>query len=83
MRFEPGDLLWVAFGTRGHEQQGERPALVVGAPHRLGRMRFALILAAPLTSYVSQAWASASPSLYPLIPQSALTRPSIVLLDQV
>jgi mRNA interferase MazF len=39
----PGDVVMVAFprhNPRGHEQEGMRPAIVVGVPH--GPMRFPL-----------------------------------------
>lgn len=88
MRPEPGLLLWVALGRRlppGHEQEGERPALLVGVPARLGKPRFTMLLVAPVTSFAEQAWAVRAPELYPYLQAGVanLPRPSLVLLDQL
>lgn len=88
MRPEPGVLLWVALGRRlppGHEQEGERPALLVGVPARLGKPRFSMLLVAPVTSFADQDWAVRAPALYPYLESGVanLPRPSLVLLDQL
>lgn len=85
---EPGMVLWVALGSRlppGHEQNGERPALVVGVPAKLGVPRFPMLLVAPITSFVEQSWALRSPELYPIMQagSASLPRASIILLDQL
>ncbi|MBI3926515.1 MAG: type II toxin-antitoxin system PemK/MazF family toxin [Armatimonadetes bacterium] len=81
-------LLWVALGRRlppGHEQEGERPALLVGVPAKLGRPRFSMLLVAPVTSCHRQPWAQAAPRLYPRLEAGVanLPRASLVLLDQL
>lgn len=68
-----------------HEQEGYRPAVVVGWPALAGQPRFATLLVAPLTTDRGQDWAIASPRLYPRLPAgiAGLRSPSICLLDQV
>lgn len=83
-----GDIVIARFPTQnpqGREQEGVRPALVVGIPQRLGNPRFPLLLVAPMTSARSQTWAAASPELYPTLPagEAGLPQNSIILLDQV
>lgn len=70
---------------QGHEQQGYRPAIVVGLPTRLGSPRFSVVIVAPLTTDRGQEWSSAAPNLYPQLSVGigGLKSPSIVLLDQV
>jgi mRNA interferase MazF len=83
-----GDVVTVQFPSqvpRGREQEGFRPAIVVGLPSRLGRLRFPLIVVVPMTTDRGQDWVRNSPNLY--IQFSAgvagLKSPSIALLDQV
>lgn len=83
-----GDVVTVRFpqqNPQGREQEGYRPAIVVGFPIRLGVPRFQLIVVIPMTTNHGQAWAMTSLDLYP--PLSAgvagLRLPSIALLDQV
>lgn len=83
-----GDIVIARFPTQnpqGREQEGVRPALVVGIPQRLGNPRFPLLLVAPMTSDLSQTWATASPALYPTLTagEAGLPQNSIILLDQV
>lgn len=83
-----GMIVWAELGRRhppGHEQQGMRPAIVVGLPSRLGTPRFPLLLVVPVTTYRAQAWVYAAPHLYPQLDAGAgnLPRPSVVLLDQL
>jgi mRNA interferase MazF len=83
-----GDLLIARFPSQnpqGRDQEGIRPALIVGFPHRIGIPRFLLTLVAPLTTDRRQSWVLASPELYPKlsISQGNLPRNSIVLLDQI
>lgn len=65
-----------------HEQQGVRPAIVVGTPS--GETRYLLVVIAPLTTKMGQ-WVEQNPALYPRLPANTggLTKASIVLLDQV
>jgi len=84
----PGMLLWVALGRRlppGHEQQGERPACLVGVPSLIGTPRFPMLLVAPVTSWRDQPWARRAPGLYPRLAAGVANLPqaSIVLLDQL
>ncbi len=84
----PGDILTIRFpqkNPQGHEQEGYRPAIVVGLPRQAGTPRFDLIMVVPLTTDRGQSWAKISPSLYPHIPSgtAGLRSDSIVLLDQV
>jgi mRNA interferase MazF len=66
---------------KGREQQGTRPAVVVGIP--TGELRYPMVMIAPLTTQ-SGSWALKNPSLYPRLEAGAggLPQPSIVLLDQ-
>jgi len=68
----------------GREQEGLRPAVVVGLPTNAGRPRFPVLLLAPVTTFRGQDWATAAPGLYPVLPAGAggLTADSIVLIDQ-
>jgi mRNA interferase MazF len=68
----------------GHEQEGYRPAIVVGIPKKLGRPRFDMVLLVPLTTDRNQSWVMASPKLYPRLGEGAggLPRASVVLLEQ-
>ncbi len=80
-----GDIIIVALPAhtpRGHEQQGTRPAVVVGIP--LKEIRYPMLMIAPLTTQ-SGSWAFNNPSLYPRLESGAggLSQSSIVLLDQM
>ena len=68
----------------GHEQQGYRPAVVVGLPDVLGPPRFPMVLLAPFTRDHGQAWARINPALYPPFPAGAASLPedSVCLIDQ-
>lgn len=83
-----GDVIIASFPRQlpsGREQQGYRPAIVVGLPSRIGTPRFPMILAIPLTTYREQVWAIASPKLYPVLDKGVANLPSasIALLDQL
>ena len=83
-----GDVVTVNFpdaNPQGREQEGLRPAIVVGFPNRLGTPRFDLIIVIPLTTDKGQTWALASPDLYPRLVAGVarLNLPSIALLDQI
>lgn len=68
----------------GHEQEGPRPAVVVGLPSRAGRPRYPVLWLSPVTTYRRQAWVKAAPELYPILPAgvSHLSADSVVLVDQ-
>jgi len=82
-----GDVLKILFPyhtPEGHEQQGPRPAVVVGVPDTLGEPRFPTLVVIPLTSQLED-WTTKAPDLYPLLETGAggLTLPSAALIDQV
>ena len=68
----------------GHEQEGPRPAVLVGLPTNAGRPRFPVLMLAPVTTFREQPWVTAAPELYPVLQAGAggLRVPSIVLVDQ-
>jgi mRNA interferase MazF len=83
----PGDVLTIRFpqkNPQGHEQEGYRPAIVVGLPSQAGTPRFDLVMVVPLTTDRGQPWAKISPDLYPHFPSetAGLRSDSIALLDQ-
>ena len=85
---ELGDVLTVSIPERvppGHEQEGVRPAVVVGLPDRLGPGRFPVIAVVPFTSYRGQSWVDAAPERYPRFDAgvAGLRSPSAALLDQL
>lgn len=82
-----GDVVVVDFPThnpRGHEQQGYRPAVVVGLPPNSAG-RFPLVVVVPMTSDREQAWIQSAPDVY--LPLGAgvggLPANSVVLVDQL
>lgn len=83
-----GDVISALFPMHvpgGREQQGYRPAVVVGIPERLGVPRFEVLIVVPMTTDRGQQWSERSPALYPRLEKGAanLRSPSICLLDQV
>jgi mRNA interferase MazF len=85
-----GDVVSAVFPSHqpsGNEQEGLRPAVVVGLPERLGKPRFDVVLLAPLTRYRGHVWVIENPRLYPIIRQNSgtvrLSFDGVVLLDQV
>ncbi|MEG4209111.1 type II toxin-antitoxin system PemK/MazF family toxin [Microcoleus sp. S13_B4] len=86
-RFTIRDILLVDFPPQTptlHEQQGIRPAVVVGRPSNTGMIRFELVIVVPITRQ-SGDWTAQNPILYPSLQAGVgnLTADSIVLLDQV
>jgi len=67
---------------QGREQEGKRPAIVVGIPQ--GKIRYPVILVAPLTTQTGD-WVQQNSVLYPRLEAGVgnLSQPSIVLLDQI
>lgn len=65
-----------------HEQQGIRPAIVVGIPP--GETRYLLVFVAPLTTQMGK-WVELNSTIYPVLPSGTgnLTQTSVVLLDQI
>lgn len=83
-----GDVVLAVFPQHippGHEQEGPRPAVVVGLPDALGLVRFPLIVIVPLTRDQGQPWAARNPLVYPRLPAgtSGISVASLALLDQV
>ncbi|WP_375474021.1 type II toxin-antitoxin system PemK/MazF family toxin [uncultured Nostoc sp.] len=81
---ECGDMVIVtlpASNSRGREQQGTRPAVVVGIPW--GEVRYPMLIITPLTTQRGS-WVLNTPNLYPRLLAGAggLPLSSIVLLDQ-
>jgi mRNA interferase MazF len=85
---EIGDVVSALFPSHdpvGREQEGHRPAVVVGIPELLGVPRFGVLLCAPMTSDRGQPWAQQALGLYPRYKAgtAGLRSASICLLDQV
>ena len=83
-----GDVITALFPVHvpgGREQQGYRPAVVVGVPERLGVPRFEVLLVVPMTTDRGQQWTERSPGLYPRLEKGTanLRSSSICLLDQI
>lgn len=84
---ELGAVLLVRFPfhtPQGHEQEGPRPAILVGLPANAGPPRYPVLLMTPLTTYRQQNWAAQAPNLYPVLSAKTggLTVDSVVLIDQ-
>ncbi|WP_406676416.1 type II toxin-antitoxin system PemK/MazF family toxin [Moorella sp. ACPs] len=80
-----GDILLIALPVhdpKGHEQEGVRPAVVVGVPQ--GPVRYPVVIVVPLTTR-SGPWAKQNSNLYQPLPPGAggIPQASIVLIDQV
>lgn len=81
----PGDVVVVEFPSHapgGREQEGTRPAVVVGLSP--GPLRFPLAMVVPLTTAVGP-WQAANPATYPRLKAGAggLSKASTVLGDQL
>jgi mRNA interferase MazF len=81
---KPGDILLITLPShlpKGHEQEGLRPAIVVGIPQ--GPVRYPVIIVVPLTTS-GGIWVNKNPRLYHFLPpQAGLQKPSIALIDQI
>jgi mRNA interferase MazF len=80
LRLERGTLVVVDLDpTRGHEQRGRRPAVVVSDPEVSSDQRFPMICVVPVTS------TSGKGALYPVLSagQGGLARRSFALIDQI
>lgn len=80
-----GDVLLVALPGHvpsGKEQEGMRPAVVVGIPPQ--PVRYPVLILAPLTSQRGR-WSEANPRLYPALGPgvAGLRTASTVLVDQL
>jgi len=86
-RFTIRDILLVDFPPQTpalHEQQGIRPAVVVGNPSHTGTIRFELVIVVPITRQ-SGNWTAQNPILYPSLRAGVgnLISDSTLLLDQI
>ncbi len=85
--FNIRDILLVDFPPQTpalHEQQGRRPAVVVGNPSHTGTIRFELVIVVPITRQ-SGDWTAQNLILYPSLRAGVgnLISNSTVLLDQI
>lgn len=63
-----GDVVTLAFpeqNPQGREQEGYRPAIIVGVPERFGIPRFRLVVVVPMTTDKGMPWSINAPALYP------------------
>ncbi len=84
-KLELGDVVTARFPAQdpqGREQEGLRPAVIVGLPKLLGRPRFDLVFVVPLTTDRQGSWSRSA--LYPRLGAGVggLSRDSIALLEQ-
>ncbi|EKV01289.1 growth inhibitor [Leptolyngbya sp. PCC 7375] len=84
-KLRKGDIVLVTLPEQYpsmHEQQGMRPALIVGIPP--GETRFLLAIMAPMTTQIGD-WTKINPKVYPVLPAGTgnLKKDSVVLLDQI
>lgn len=80
MRFDRGTVVLLDLDpTRGHEQRGVRPCVVISDPDVIADQRFPLVCVVPITG------TPAAGALYPpLAPgPSGLAKPSHALIDQL
>ncbi len=80
-----GDIIIATFPKQipsMREQQGNRPAIIVGVP--LGTMRYPLVVVVPLTTQIGS-WVEKNPETYPVLLEGIgnLRQRSVVLLDQI
>ncbi len=82
-----GDVLLVALPSNtpsGREQEGTRPAIVVGLPQRLGTPRYPMLFIVPLSTKIEK-WTEKEWGIYPILQEGSggLTKRSVVLLDHL
>ena len=80
MKLAGGSVVWVDLDpTRGHEQRGVRPCVVVSSADVAAQQRYPLLCVVPITATPGEG------ALYPrLAPgRSGLRKPSFALLDQL
>jgi mRNA interferase MazF len=87
-QLEPRDVITALFPShrpQAHEQEGYRPAIVLGVPSKLGTPRYDMVLVVPLTTDHNQSWANAAFDLYPRLKAGIgnLPNDSIVLMEQI
>lgn len=80
-----GDIILInlpSHNPRGHEQEGIRPAAIIGVPP--SDVRYPVVVVVPLTTQLG-GWVTKNPLLYPIIQSGTggLTQKSVVLCDQI
>jgi len=80
-----GDVVFVnlpSHNPKGHEQEGKRPAVVVGVP--LGDVRYPVVVVVALTTQFG-VWVKKNSVLYPIIQAgtAGLPQKSVALCDQL
>ncbi len=87
-KLELGDIITELFpvhNPQNREQEGYRPAIVVGLPENVGVPCYDMVIVVPITTHHNQVWANIAPHLYPRLKAGVgnLPHDSIVLTDQV
>jgi mRNA interferase MazF len=80
MKVARGTVVWVDIEpTRGHEQRGVRPCVVVSSADVAAQQRYPLVCVVPITGTLGEG------ALYPRLAPgpSGLRRPSVALVDQL
>lgn len=80
MKLARGAIVWVDLDpTRGHEQRGVRPCVVVSSADVAAQQRYPLVCVVPITGTPGEG------ALYPRLAPgpSGLRRPSFALVDQL
>jgi mRNA interferase MazF len=80
-----GDVVLInlpSHNPKGHEQEGIRPAVIVGVPS--GDVRYPVAIVVPLTTQFG-GWVRKNPNLYPTIQSgtAGLPQKSVALCDQI
>ncbi len=80
-----GDVIFInlpSHNPKGHEQEGTRPAVIVGVPS--GDVRYPVAVVVPLTTQFG-GWVKKNPVLYPIIQAgtAGLPQKSVALCDQI
>ena len=80
-----GDVVFVnlpSHNPKGHEQEGRRPAVIVGVP--LKDVRYPVVVVVPLTTQFG-GWVNKNSALYPIIQAgtAGLPQKSVALCDQI
>ena len=80
-----GDVVFVnlpSHNPKGHEQEGRRPAVIVGVP--LENVRYPVVVVVPLTTQFG-GWVDRNSALYPIIQAgtAGLPQKSVALCDQI
>lgn len=87
-KLEPRDVVNALFPShrpKVHEQEGYRPAIILGLPEEIDTPRYDMILVVPLTTDKNQSWAINAPNLYVRLKAGVANLPSdsIVLMEQI